>query len=250
MAIFRPDDFSHALSTELGDSRLSLEGFARRSQKPREISFALGKQCHTWVEIPFEMIEFIECIGREFCDLDEERDFVRLHMQETRDSQSKVYADLIRAAQLGFGTSTKDWSWKSAADKFSNHGCSESGCYFNQPGGCQTFLCCALNLSDALIRTGYSLPGATDVKYCNHKRVRNADGMARVCNKQNGGKCDVQGWKNRPTWKGIVYFEGDLRVDYASHIRATGHIDFWDGKKALHAEYPNANVVWFWRMGA
>jgi hypothetical protein len=79
--------------------------------------------------------------------------------------------------------------------------------------------------------------------------VRNADGMARICNVQNGGNPDISGWTKRPAWKGIVFFEGNLLMDFASHIYATGHIDLWDGDKAVHSQYPEANLVWFWKMG-
>ena len=52
-----------------------------------------------------------------------------------------------------------------------------------------------------------------------------------------------------------MYFEGNLvAVEPASKTHtdkraATGHIDYWDGTKALHAQYPKATVVWFWRLG-
>ena len=145
--------------------------------------------------------------------------------------------------------STKDWKWESVQPLFGESGCSITACPFHQAPKCNEILCCALNLSDALIRAGHALPAAANVNYCAHNRVRNADGMARTCNAQNGGTFDVSGWANKPSWRGIVYFEGDLAVDFASHMRATGHIDLWNGTKALHAQFPNANVVWFWRMG-
>jgi len=135
--------------------------------------------------------------------------------------------------------STTDWSYSNAIKYFGNNGCSQPGCPFN---GCQGFLCCALNLSDALIQAGYSLPAATNVNYCPHKRVRNADGMARICNVQNGGNPDASTWAHRPAWKGIVYFEGNLG-------QATGHIDFWNGTDAVHASYPSATTIWFWQLG-
>ena len=74
--------------------------------------------------------------------------------------------------------------------------------------------------------------------------------MAKICNLQNAGSPDIRGWDKRPNWKGIVYIEGNLVSDFASHVVATGHIDLWDEKKSVHAEYPGANVVWFWKMGA
>lgn len=133
-----------------------------------------------------------------------------------------------------------DWSWQSTFNQFGTVGCSTAGCQFH---GCSGFLCCALNLSDALMLAGYALPSASAVNYCPHGRVRNADGMARVVNAKNGGRPDVSGWSNRPAWKGIAYFEGNLGP-------ATGHIDLWDGTQGVHAQYPSASTIWFWEMGA
>jgi hypothetical protein len=143
----------------------------------------------------------------------------------------------------GITKSTTDWSYQQAIDLFPKHGCSTSGCEFHLPPDCTSrpgTFCCALNVSDALIRAGYTLPHATNVNYCPHDRVRNADGMARICNAQNGGTWDVSGWNNRPAWKGIVYFEGGT---------VTNHIDFWDGDSAVHTQFPDANTVWFWKLG-
>lgn len=161
--------------------------------------------------------------------------------------------------------STRDWKYEKILPKFGEQGCSISGCSFHYPGGCASaqVWCCALNLSDAIIRAGYALPSASDVNYCNHttaaaRRVRNADGMARIVRNQNDGKIDASEWKNRPSWKGIVFFEGGLSLDraaakapddYQKLEAATGHIDLWDGKGGVHAEYPNADVIWFWRLG-
>jgi hypothetical protein len=141
--------------------------------------------------------------------------------------------------------STQNWQWSKVQPLFPKHGCSVKTCAFHRPPDCSgdTVFCCALNVSDALIRAGYSLPSAADVEYCkSHEkpRVRNANGMARICDKQNGGKPDVQDWKNRPSWKGIVYFEGGT---------VSWHIDLWNGTSAEHTQYPDANVVWFWKMG-
>jgi hypothetical protein len=169
-------------------------------------------------------------------------------------------------------SSTQDWSYARVAARFGESGCSVSGCSFSHPQGCASasVLCCALNLSNAVVEAGYSLPSATDVNYCDHagasaKRVRNADGMARVVKAQNGGRIDASGWANRPSWKGIVYFEGGLSLqslyadaenteiapaDFASVFRATGHIDLWDGEKGVHAQYPNSSVIWFFRLSA
>jgi len=103
-----------------------------------------------------------------------------------------------------------------------------------------------LNLSDALIRTHYTLPPALDVNYCPHHRVRNADGLARVCIAQNQGITDLRGWANRPSWNAIVFFEGGPRLS-----GATGHIDLYDGstRNALHATYQDAAAVSFWKLG-
>lgn len=168
-------------------------------------------------------------------------------------------------------SSTQDWNYDKVIAKFGENGCSVSGCSFSHPSGCATanVLCCALNLSDAVIQAGYNLPTATDVNYCNHsgssgKRVRNADGMARVVRAQNGSKIDASSWANRPSWKGIVYFEGGLALrsiyeetartelapnDFSTVFRATGHIDLWDGTKGVHAQYPDATTIWFFKLG-
>jgi hypothetical protein len=144
-------------------------------------------------------------------------------------------------------TSTQDWSWSKVRPLFGRFGCSVKGCEFHRPPDCKgdTVFCCALNVSDALMRAEYKLPAASDVNYCTGHgspapRVRNADGMARICNAQNGGRPDASEWKNRPKWKGIVYFEGGS---------VTQHIDLWDGEGAVHQPYPGAAVVWFWKLG-
>lgn len=130
------------------------------------------------------------------------------------------------------------WSFALASFLFDKVGCSVAGCpYHNSP-----YNQCALNLSDALIRAGYQLPLAKDVNYCPHGRVRNADGMARVVMKALG-RPKVRGWANRPRWEGIVYFAGGNSLS-----GATGHIDFWNGKEALHATYPDAKDVWFFPL--
>lgn len=168
-------------------------------------------------------------------------------------------------------SSTQDWNYDKVIAKFGESGCSVSGCSFSHPSGCATanVLCCALNLSDAVIQAGYDLPSATDVNYCNHsgssgKRVRNADGMARVVRAQNGTEIDASSWANRPSWKGIVYFEGGLALrsiydetartelapsDFSGVFRATGHIDLWNGRKGVHAQYPDATTIWFFKLG-
>lgn len=168
-------------------------------------------------------------------------------------------------------TSTQDWKYDTIAAHFGEIGCSVNECSFNHPRGCKTdsVLCCALNLSDAIIQAGYTLPLASDVNFCNHasispKRVRNADGMARTIKKQNSERIDASGWANRPAWKGIVYFEGGLSLsaiseklaqenmlvnEYSIPFLATGHIDLWDGTKGVHAQYPDADIIWFWRLG-
>ncbi|TAI67131.1 hypothetical protein [Bradyrhizobium sp. Leo170] len=163
-------------------------------------------------------------------------------------------------------SSTQDWQYSKVLAQFGENGCSTSGCTYNHPEGCKTVLvhCCALNLSDAIIKAGYNLPAADNVNYCDHKRVRNADGMARVTRAQNGGKIDASTWANRPSWKGIVFFEGGLALtsiyekaaraegapsDFAKVFTVTGHIDLWDGTKGVHATYADATTIWFWQLG-
>jgi hypothetical protein len=168
-------------------------------------------------------------------------------------------------------SSTKDWSYENVVAKFGETGCSIAGCSFSHPSGCASanVLCCALNLSDAIVQAGFTLPVAADVNYCDHsgnsgKRVRNADGLARVVRVQNGSLIDASTWKKRPNWKGIVFFEGGLALrsiyeeiaqtddaprDFTSVFRATGHIDLWDGTKGVHAQYPDADTIWFWKLG-
>jgi len=143
--------------------------------------------------------------------------------------------------------SSTAWSWSSTYKVFGVQGCSVEGCPFHEAPKCTQFFCCALNLSDALIQAGYTLPSAANVNKCAHLRVRNADGMARICDVQNGGKPDVSGWANRPDWKGIVYFEGNLLLE-TGELAATGHIDLWDGKQGVHQTYPTADTIWFWRL--
>ncbi len=144
-----------------------------------------------------------------------------------------------------------DWSYQKIFDEFKADGCSVAGCHYHNSGaGSSNIYYCALNLSDAILRAGYSLPSATNVKYCDlpqpahsNPRVRNADGMARIVKSKNGGRIDRSGWANRPAWKGIVFFEGGPDL-----TGATGHIDLWDGSDAVHKSYPTASVVWFWQL--
>jgi hypothetical protein len=51
------------------------------------------------------------------------------------------------------------------------------------------------------------------------------------------------GWNGRPNWTGIVYFEGGLSLR-----GATGHIDLWDGSQAVHRQFPNAEVVRYFKL--
>jgi len=146
-------------------------------------------------------------------------------------------------------SSTQDWKYDEILPYFQNDGCTVEKCPFNRNTH-PDWNFCALNLSDALIRAGYTLPDAEDVNYCQPPhahgeplRVRNADGLARICKEQNGGRIDASGWANRPAWKGIVYFEGNFSPD------VSGHIDLWDGKQGVHGTYPDAKLVWFWKLG-
>jgi hypothetical protein len=172
-------------------------------------------------------------------------------LEATTFSSAKALGDDHEPSQLTqllFPSSTQDWSWAKVYPNFGRGGCIVAGCPYNSaehPGS--DLFYCALNLSQALIASGYTLPAASSVNYCAHKKVRNADGMARICKMQNGGGIDESGWDKRPSWNGIVYFEGGPDLS-----NATGHIDLYDGKtkKALHESYPTANVVWFWKMGA
>jgi hypothetical protein len=132
------------------------------------------------------------------------------------------------------------WEYEKIAREFGIVGCSVPECPFHGAGN--AVLKCALNLSDAVIRANYTLPTAPNVNLCPHGRVRNADGMARVIKKARGGP-QAQGWSNRPDWKGVVYFE-----DGPSLGRATGHIDLWDGSNAVHREFPDARVIWFFEL--
>jgi len=172
-----------------------------------------------------------------------------VRLEATTFSRAKAFGDDHEPSQLFFTGSTQDWSWTKVYPKFGEVGCIVQGCPYNKaqnPGNSDLFYC-ALNLSEALLASGYTLPAASSVNYCAHKKVRNADGMSRICKVQNGGAIDESGWDRRPSWNGIVYFEGGPRLS-----NATGHIDLYDGKtrSAVHASYPDANVVWFWKMGA
>jgi hypothetical protein len=142
--------------------------------------------------------------------------------------------------------STKDWSYAAALAHFPTDGCTYSGCPFNRAAN-PAWNFCALNLSDALIRAGYALPNASNVNYCDpahpSPRIRNADGMARVCRAQNAGQIDASTWAARPAWMGIVFFEGHMG-------NVTGHIDLWNGTEGVHGNYPTASTIWFWRLGA
>lgn len=134
------------------------------------------------------------------------------------------------------------WEYDRVAREFDTVGCSVAGCPFHNAGN--VILACALNLSDAVIRAGYDLPTAPNVNLCPHGRIRNADGMARIVRKMAGGP-QAQGWSNLPGWKGVVYFEGGSRLQ-----GVTGHIDLWDGSKAVHRQFPDAKVIWFFRLAS
>jgi hypothetical protein len=135
---------------------------------------------------------------------------------------------------------SQQWEYDKIAKEFDTVGCSIPGCPFHRKGD-EVFKC-ALNLSDAVISANYTLPTAPKVNLCPHGRVRNADGMARIVKKVVGGP-HAQGWSHRPNWKGIVYFEGGPSLQ-----GATGHIDLWNGSNAVHREFPDANVIWFFRL--
>lgn len=71
------------------------------------------------------------------------------------------------------------WSYSRSISHFGTDGCSVAGCAFH--GICATVNCCALNLSDALIQAGYTLPHISEsVNYCPHGRVRGAADMVTV----------------------------------------------------------------------
>jgi hypothetical protein len=84
--------------------------------------------------------------------------------------------------------------------------------------------------------------------------------MARICDAQNGGAPDLSGWSKRPSWNGIVYFEGNLALEEEKEphpfsklgLLVTGHVDLYDGatRDAVHKSYPSATTVWFWKLGA
>jgi Type VI secretion system (T6SS), amidase effector protein 4 len=131
------------------------------------------------------------------------------------------------------------WEYDMIANEFGTSGCRIVDCPYHNAGN--VLLACALNLSDAILTAGYTLPAAANVNYCPHCRVRNADGMARVVRAALGGP-HASGWSRRPTWKGIVYFEDGPQL-----ADVTGHIDLWDGTKAVHASYSSASVVWFFK---
>ena len=152
-------------------------------------------------------------------------------------------------------SSISEWSYQDLLGNFGTNGCSVKACGFHFEPSCDGLAnCCALNLSDAIIRSGYTLPSASNVNFCGHavnqtngqQRVRNADGLARICRKQNGGTIDTSTWAKRPSWKGIVFFEGGPSL---SGPGITGHIDLWDGSKGVHATYSDADVVWFFKLG-
>jgi hypothetical protein len=134
------------------------------------------------------------------------------------------------------------WSYERIFAEFGSGGCSVDGCPYNGFEGNR----CALNLSDSIIRAGYTLPldGVAEVRTCPHTdpRVRNADGMARVLQRALGAP-DASGWANRPNWKGFVYFE-----DAPEFTEASGHVDLWDGAAGVHGTYDRAKVIWFWRL--
>ncbi len=139
-------------------------------------------------------------------------------------------------------TRTSDAGWRYGAifREFGRDGCSVKDCVFHVKG--DDIYKCALNLSDAIILAGYNLPDAKDVNRCPHRRIRNADGMARVTREALGPPL-VRGWSQKPQWQGVVYFEGGPSLS-----GATGHIDLWDGSQGVHAQYPDARTVWFFRL--
>lgn len=135
-----------------------------------------------------------------------------------------------------------EWKYSKIFREFGTDGCSMKDCPFHSKG--DDLYKCALNLSDAVILAGYILPKAPTVNFCPHGRVRNADGMARVVQQAIGGP-SARGWDQRPSWRGIVYFEGGPNL-----TDATGHIDLWDGIQAVHvgAKYSDAETIWFFRL--
>jgi hypothetical protein len=143
-------------------------------------------------------------------------------------------------------SSTQDWSFERLLTLFNKSGCTISGCPFRDVGG-GVLNSCALDLSDAILRSGYFLPSISEpYNKCPHvnPRVRGADIMARLTRVQNNGALDASGWANRPSWKGIVFFEEPNPGN-----SLTGHIDLWDGSHGVHGEYSAwGGVIWFWRL--
>jgi len=195
-------------------------------------------------------------LGDESKQLAESRDnqlqelLVRVDSPVTRVEHGRLEASSLFSDALfrPLRASTQSWSWGTVHPHFGDSGCSELQCPYHRSSGTPAGInFCALNLSDVFIRSGYTLLQASDVQYCQHGRVRNADGMARVVRAQNGGAIDASGWQNRPTWNGIVFFEGGPDL-----TNVTGHIDLYKGatQSAIHAEYPNASTVWFWKLGS
>src|SRR5436309_1336421 len=80
---------------------------------------------------------------------------------------------------------------------FGKVGCSDPHCPFHQAPECTDFFCCALNLSDALLRAGYTPPAVTGATKCPHGRFRGAADLAKSVRAQNGGRIDASTWAGR-----------------------------------------------------
>jgi hypothetical protein len=105
---------------------------------------------------------------------------------------------------------------------------------------------CALNVHDAIIKAGYRC-GTSGSQWkgfplCPHERMRSAQGMEELIRSLLGAP-DAVGWANRPNWAGLVFFGGNF-------ANATGHVDLWNGKDAVHTPYPNTSPTYFWKLAA
>lgn len=132
--------------------------------------------------------------------------------------------------------------YKKIESNFNKTGCSRPNCPYGPTFNGNR---CALNLHDAIIRSGYRMGTIGNVwqgwPLCPHERIRAAQGMRDLIISKLG-EPNNKGWNNKPNYKGIVWFSGENFTD------ATGHIDLWNGTDAVHKGYKDTNEVWFWKL--
>lgn len=98
MALFTPEDFIEALKSKEGLPKppITLMGMAKpHPDTATSFLFSLGDTCISWVEIPREVVEGIDHLGKASC-LDHEHESIRIHFKTPKSHEGMVFAALLK----------------------------------------------------------------------------------------------------------------------------------------------------------